>query len=446
MLENGKQTIYLMENVDFLTNTRAAPNMTSESSSLSRFRFERMLKELALLEGRGTELISLYITPGKRISEVMQYLRDELGTATNIKSKTTRKNVQDAITRIMERLKLFKEIPETGLCIFCGTIPTNRPGEGDMVLHTVIPPEPINVYFYRCEHRFILDPLYEMLRREETYGIIIIDTKEATFALLKGKRLDILKEITSGVAGKHRAGGQSARRFERLREAHLIEFYTRIGNNANTLFLDVPNLKGIILAGPAGTKDEFRKGKHLHYELEAKILATIDTAYTGLEGTKEVVDRSGDLLKNVRFSEERKLVQEFLFNVGHDTGLVTYGEREVMQALREQNVKRVLVSEGLKRVEVKIRCSSCGYEEKRIMDESEVPYFEQSLFEQKCPRCGNNTLTLTERRDLIEILADMAEAAKADFEVVSQESEEGVMLKEGFGGIASVLKFRRQYR
>jgi len=405
-----------------------------------------MLKELTSLEGRGTELISLYITPGKRISEVMQYLRDEWGTAVNIKSKTTRKNVQDAITRIMERLKLFKEIPETGLCIFCGTIPTNRPGEGDMVLHTVIPPESINVYFYRCEHRFILDPLYEMLRKEETYGIIVIDTKDATFALLKGKRLEILKEITSGVAGKHRAGGQSARRFERLREAHLIEFYTRVGNTANTLFLDVPNLKGVILAGPAGTKDEFRKGEYLHYELDAKILATIDTAYTGLEGAKEVVDRSGDLLKNVRFTEERKLVQEFLYNVGHDTGLATYGEREVMQALREQNVKRLLVSEGLNRVKVKIRCSGCGYEEEKIMDENEVAYFEQSLFEQRCPKCGNNTLLSVEKRDFIEILADMAEAAKADFEVISQESEEGIMLIKGFGGIAAILKFMQQYR
>ena len=40
----------------------------------------------------------------------------------------------------------------------------------------------------------------------------------------------------------------------------------------------------------------------------------------------------------------------------------------------------------------------------------------------------------------------MAEAAKADFEVISQESEEGIMLIEGFGGIAAILKFVQQYR
>ena len=416
--------------------------MARSSASLSRFRFERMLKDLASKEGRGTELISLYIPPGRRISDVTSYLRDEWGTASNIKSKTTRKNVQDAIIRVMERLKLFKEVPENGLCIFCGTIPTNKPGEGKMELHVLIPPEPINIYFYRCDQRFILEPLFDLLRREESYGIILMDNKEATFALLKGKRADILKEITSGVPGKHRAGGQSARRFERLREASLHEYYKRVGKTADALFLEVPNLKGIIIAGSAGTKEDFRKGKYLHYELDAKILATIDTAYTGKEGVKEVVDRAGGLLKNVRFTEERRLVQKFLYQVGHDTGLATYGEREIMKVLKTSNVETLLVSEGLRRVELKIRCGSCGYEETKILDEGEVAEFEDSLSERKCPRCENSTLEAVEKRDLIEVLADMAEAAGAEFEVISSETEEGVMLKESFGGIAAILKFR----
>ena len=70
-------------------------------------------------EGRGTQLISLYIPPGRRISDVMSMLRQEYGTAANIKSDTTRKNVQDAIVRVMQRLKLFRETPPNGLVIFC---------------------------------------------------------------------------------------------------------------------------------------------------------------------------------------------------------------------------------------------------------------------------------------------------------------------------------------
>ena len=66
--------------------------MSDESPSLSRFRFQRMLESLEKKEGRGTELITVYIPPGKQVSEVMGDLRSEWGTAGNIKSKTTRKN------------------------------------------------------------------------------------------------------------------------------------------------------------------------------------------------------------------------------------------------------------------------------------------------------------------------------------------------------------------
>ncbi|MDI6691678.1 MAG: peptide chain release factor 1, partial [Candidatus Bathyarchaeota archaeon] len=97
--------------------------MSKKRTSLELFRLKKTLNMLASKEGRGTELISLYVPPGKQISEVMNMLRDEYGTASNIKSTTTRKNVQDAIVKTQQRLKLFKETPENGLVIFCGAVP-----------------------------------------------------------------------------------------------------------------------------------------------------------------------------------------------------------------------------------------------------------------------------------------------------------------------------------
>lgn len=82
-------------------------SMSSGNSTLDRFRFQRILERLENLEGRGTELVTVYIPPSKRVHDVMTDLRNEWGTAVNIKSKTTRKNVQDALTKVMERLKLL---------------------------------------------------------------------------------------------------------------------------------------------------------------------------------------------------------------------------------------------------------------------------------------------------------------------------------------------------
>jgi peptide chain release factor subunit 1 len=417
--------------------------VSKEKASLSRFRFQRMLEMLEGKEGRGTELITVYIPPGKQISEVMNDLRNEWGTAGNIKSKTTRKNVQDALTKSMERLKLFKRIPENGLVLFAGTIASDQLGVGDMETYVIVPPEPIGIYYYRCEHRFMLEPLWELLRSEDAFGILVLDSKAATFAMLKGKRADIVKDISSGVPGKTRAGGQSARRYERIREMRLNEFFTRVGKHTTEIFLDTPNLKGIIVGGPGPTKEDFLKGDYLHYELKDKILTTVDTGYTGREGVKEVVERSKDFLRNVRFYEERKIVQDFLYNVGHETGLSTYGEREVIQALRNNNVRTLLISEGVRRALVKLQCRDCGGRETRIVELDNLDDFESSLSDLSCLKCGNGSYDVEDKEDLIESLVKMAETTDAEIEVISAETEEGEMLLKSFGGLGAILKYRQ---
>ena len=413
-----------------------------ENRSLARFRFQRMLEMLEKKEGRGTELITVYIPPGKQVSDVMNDLRTEWGTAGNIKSKTTQKNVQGALTKAMEQLKLYKKVPPTGLVLFAGSIASEQLGVGNMETYVLIPPEPIGIYYYRCEHRFMLEPLYELLRAKDAFGILVIDSKAATFAMLKGKRADIVKDITSGVAGKTRAGGQSARRYERLRQMHLNEFFTRVGKYMTEIYLDAPDLKGIIVGGPGPTKEDFLKGNYLHYEIKDKILTTVDTGYTGRGGVKEVVERSREFIRNVRFYEERKIVQDFLYNVGQETGLATYGEREIIQALKANNVRTLLLSEGIRRAFVKLRCRDCGYEETRIVDLDRMGEFEEKVGDLSCLKCNNGSYELIEKEDLFEVLVKRAEGTEARVEVISTETEEGEMLKS-FGGLGAILKYRQ---
>jgi peptide chain release factor subunit 1 len=289
----------------------------------------------------------------------------------------------------------------------------------------------------------MLDPLFELLHSEEAFGILVVDSKAATFAILRGKRIDIVKDTASGVAGKTRAGGQSARRYERLRQMHLNEFFTRIGDYMTDVFKDVPHLKGIIVGGPGPTKEDFLKGNYFHHEIKEKILTTVDTGYTGHEGVKEVVERSREFLQSVRFYEERQIVQDFLYNVGQDTGLATYGEREVLQALKSNNVRKLLLSEGIRRYVVNMQCRDCGFKETQIVDFDEYEAFEGNLNSKKCLKCSSGVLNITEKEDLLEALVKMAEATDAEIEVISKETEEGEMLLKSFGGLAAILKYRQ---
>ena len=413
-------------------------------TSLELFRLKKILNTLADKEGRGTELISLYIPPGKQISEVMNMLREEYGTASNIKSTTTRKNVQDAIVKVQQRLKLFKETPENGLVIFCGAVPQNGAGSEKIETYVIIPPEPINIYLYRCDSRFHTEHLQELLREKETYGILLIDATAATLATLQGRRLEIVQEVTSGVPGKTRAGGQSARRFERLREMRLQEYFRRVGEHANDVFLSIENLKGIIIGGPGPTKYDFEKGDYLNYQLKEKIIDTVDTAYVDEQGVKEIVDKAPEIMRKIRYIEERQIMQQFLYEIGHDTGLATYGEEAVRKALEAGAVKTLLLSEGLDIARVKVKCNACGYEEQQTVKGSMLTSFEQSLVGKPCPKCKAPSLSIIEKQELIENFAQLAEYTNTEVEIISDETEEGQMLKNSFGGIAAILRFKLQ--
>lgn len=419
---------------------------TAKKTSLELFRLKRVLNTLASKEGRGTELVSVYVPPGKQISDVINTLRDEYGTASNIKSTTTRKNVMDAIVKVQQRLKLFKEPPETGLVVFCGAIPQNGPGSERIETYVIVPPEPIHIYLYRCDARFHTEHLQEMLREKETYGILLIDASDATLATLQGRRLNIVRQITSGVPGKTRAGGQSARRYERLREMRLQEYFTRVGHHADEAFLPIENFKGLLLAGPGPTKYDFEKGDYLNYMLKNKILDLIDTAYVEEQGVKEVVDKAPEVMRKIRYIEERKIMQQFLYEIGHDTGLVTYGEAEVRNALQAGAVKTLLLSEGLDIARVTIKCSACGYQEQQTTKNQALIGFEQSLSGKPCPKCKAPSLAIAETQDLIDDFAQMAEYTNAEVEIISTETEEGQMLKNSFGGVAAILRFSPQKR
>jgi len=369
-------------------------------------------------------------------------LKQEYGTASNIKSDTTRKNVQDAIVKVMQRLKLFKKVPDTGLVIFCGAIPQNGPGSERIETYVIVPPEPVHVYLYRCDSRFHTEHLEEFLREREAYGILVMDASSAIYAVLRGRRLEIIREITSGVPGKHRAGGQSARRFERLRDMRLQEYFRRVGQYANEIFLSVPDLKGIILAGPGPTKFDFQKGDYLHYTLKDRILDVIDTAYSDEHGVEEVMEKAPEIMRKIRYVKEKRIIQEFLYHVGHDTGMITYGEKEVRRALEMGAVKTLLLSESVNVTRVTVKCNACGYMEQHTLKGKDISSFETSLVGKPCPKCKAPALSVVEEKDLIEDLAQLAEQQNTEVEIISTETEEGQMLKNSFGGIAAILRFK----
>jgi peptide chain release factor subunit 1 len=361
-------------------------------------------------------------------------MREELSQSANIKSKQTKKNVQSAIEVIVQRLRLFPKPPENGLVLFVGMIPKGGPGTEKMETFVFEPPEPIQTYQYHCNSQFFLEPLQHMMDVKEIYGLAVIDRKEATIATLKGKRVDIIKHLTSGVPGKHKAGGQSQRRFDRLIDLAAHEFKKRIGDHMNDAFLPLEGLEGIIIGGPGHTKEEFLKGDYLQYELHNKVITTVDTSYTGEFGIREVIDKSMNILEEIDVMKEKQLVQKFLKELIHERGLASYGEEEVRKNLEMGAVDTLLISEDLVQTRKSLRCVNCAHDFQVTYKD---PHDQDDIV---CSKCGDK-MKVSEVKDLVDDFVTMAEEVDSHVEIISTETEEGMQLFKAFGGIAAILRY-----
>jgi len=406
---------------------------------LARYTFQRKLQEIAAVRGRATELISLYVPPGKLISDVMGYLRNEYAQSSNIKSRTTRKNVMWAIESLMGRVRAYKEAPEHGVAFFVGSKAVGA-DRSEAVTFIVEPPEPLNTYLYRCDSSFFLDPLQSMVHEPDLWGLVVVDRAEVTLGFLRGKRVEAMRNRQSLVPSKHGRGGQSAHRFERMIEHAAHEFFVKVAEMCAELFLPKKDqLKGILLGGPGATKEFFYKEGFLHYELQQKVVTPLfDTGYTDEHGLKEMVEKATQTLHGLELTAEKRLIQRLLAEIRKaELGLAAYGERDVAHALEIGAVETVLVSDGLRRNLVSFRCGSC----QKAFDRSLVDEEIDPVLAGPCPSCGAAALTETAREDYVESLFRRAIDSGAQARLVSTESEEGEVLARAFGGVAALLRY-----
>ena len=409
-----------------------------ELTQRQKYDLKRQLEELKECKGRHTELISLYVPPNKQIHDVTAYLRNEYSQSQNIKSKTTMKNVLSAIESIMNRLKQFKKPPENGVVFFVGHKSVGA-DKTEMVAYVIEPPRPIQTFLYRCDSSFYTEPLEEMLKETEIYGLFLIDRRECTIGLLKGNRIELLKYMTSHVPGKHGRGGQSQRRFERLTEIAAHEWFVKCGETISEIFREQKDLKGILVGGPGPTKQFFVDENYLHYEIQDKIIDTFDTGYTDEFGLRELVSAASKTMTNLKISREKNLMKRFLKEVmKSEDSLAVYGEEQVRKALEMGAVDTLLLSENLRRYRVKLKCNSCGYTETKTLSEEAVKNFEPI----KCPKCNQQGfMEIVEKKDLIDDLSDLAEKTGCNVEIISLGCEEGDSLYSAFSGIAGILRY-----
>ena len=413
-----------------------------KQDSVKLYKIRKTLDELTQQEGHGTELITVYIPKNKQLHEVINNLREEQGTADNIKSDLTRTHVVDSLSKVVQRLKLYKKTPERGLVIFCGALPREGggpPGSEVVKAYEIDPPKDLTTFLYRCDDHFHVDILKDMLKDDNMIGILAIDAKDAGWGLLHGDKIEVLKETGSGVAGKHRQGGQSAKRFQKLREMELQYYFNRVAHITREYFIDIYPIKGLIISGPGPTKEDFIRNNYLEYRLQDMIISTIAASYSGSEGIREAFSKSSEILSNFRMVEEKKIIEKLFQHINSNTGLGSYGLKEVIEMLKNNIAEMVIITDDTELYRIEIKCKRCQSITEDIVERQTMIRRRTDLQNSPCASC-KSTDNESSQQDIVDYIALLASQTGTKVEVISGKTEHGVMLSS-LGKIGAVLRY-----
>ncbi|XP_014491225.1 LOW QUALITY PROTEIN: eukaryotic peptide chain release factor subunit 1-3 [Vigna radiata var. radiata] len=412
--------------------------------NIEMWKIKKLIKALESARGNGTSMISLIMPPRDQISRVAKMLGDEYGTASNIKSRVNRQSVLAAITSAQQRLKLYNKVPPNGLVLYTGTILTED-GKEKKVTIDFEPFKPINASLYLCDNKFHIEALNELLESDDKFGFIIMDGNGTLFGTLSGNTREVLHKFTVDLPKKHGRGGQSALRFARLRIEKRRNYIRKTAELATQFFINPatsqPNVSGLILAGSADFKTQLSQSDMFDSRLKAKILNLVDVSYGGENGFNQAIELSAELLSDVKFIQEKRLIGKYFEEISQDTGKYVFGVDDTLKALKMGAVEILIVWENLDINRYVLKDSSTG--EILIKHFNKEQEANQSNFRDPVTSAE---LEVQEKMPLLEWFANEYKKFGCSLEFVTNKSQEGSQFCRGFGGIGGILRYQLDIR
>lgn len=382
-------------------------------------------------------MISLVVPPRGQVSLIAKMLADEMGTASNIKSRVNRQSVLGAITSAQQRLKLYNRVPNNGLIIYCGTVLTDE-GKEKKVNMDFEPFKPINTSLYLCDNKFHTEALSELLQADNKYGFVVMDGHGCLFGTLAGNHREILHKVSVDLPKKHGRGGQSALRFARLRLEKRQNYVRKIAELTTQHFItaDRPNVNGLVMAGSADFKNQLLQSDLFDIRLQPIILMVVDVSYGGENGFNQAIELSADVLGNVKFIKEKKLIGKYFDEIAQDSGKYCFGVKDTLMCLEMGAVETLVVWENLE-VNRHILLNNQTQEEHILMLNPEQEADPKNFHDKET----GVELESIEKGSMLEWLANEYKKFGCQLEFITDRSEEGSQFVRGFGGIGGILRY-----
>ena len=414
--------------------------MSETDQNIQIWKVKKLIKSLENARGAGTSMISLILPPKSQLSQATNMLTQEYGTASNIKSRVNRLSVLAAITSTQQRLKLYSRVPDNGLVVYCGTVLTPE-GKEKKVNFSFEPFKPINTSLYLCDNKFHTEALSELLESDARFGFVIMDGNGTLFGVVSGNTRTVLHKFSVDLPKKHGRGGQSALRFSRLREEARHNYVRKVAELASQHFItdNKVNVTGIVLAGSDDFKSVLSQSDLLDYRLRPKIVQLVDVSYGGENGFNQAIELAADSLANVKFVQEKRLIQKYFDEISTETGKYCFGLDDTFRALEMGAVEILIVWENLEHMRHVFKDSE-GREHVFMLSKEQEDDEDRSRFIDK--ETGTEMEEVGEPMPLLEWIAENYQQFGTNLEFVTDRSQEGMQFCKGFGGIGGILRYK----
>ena len=248
-------------------------------------------------------------------------------------------------------------------------------------------------------------PLARIRDELESFTLVLLNSNHAKIFSVSLGKPEEEKHLSSDIMNKHKKGGWSQARFQRLRKGAIQDFYSEVIETLGTIADE-----RIVLAGPGPAKIHFNDMLPKH--LQQRVIDIIDI---DIDDEQKLLKESMHLIIEREEMISRKAVQHLKEEILKD-GLAVYGLDDTLHAVKNGQVELLIVEKDYK-------LKGCLCEHCQLLKAGPI---------KDCPVCGG---PVTEA-DVIEEIIEFAERTDAKIEFTDDTEI------SKFGHVGGILRYK----
>jgi len=312
-------------------------------------------------------------------------------------------NFEKGFAQAIDRLRKLKGRPGVeGVAIFCS--PMNDLFE----FHELMTPVKDHVVVDSSPY---VRPLTKLADEWETTALALVDQQNFKLFVLSLSSAEKVGSDSEQIMGRHKKGGCSQARFQRLRKGAIKEFLEEAALTIAEM-MEREKLENLIIAGPGNAKKDLMD--YLNPHARKKVVSVIDHHFKASH--QELFDKAQEAIQAEERTEELERIEELKGEILTE-GLAVYGLRETRDAVMAGQVETLLVSQGFTTGGWK--CEAC------------------QLFDlghrEGCRSCSRPVTEI----DFIEELTEYVHRTDGEVDFVMDSDD-----LEALGGVAALLRYK----